>query len=75
MLKKLIDTHVHIWDLKRAGYDWLKNDTSVLNRNYPIEEYDAARKPVGITNAVLVQAGGKTLLFDSLPDRRPLQGA
>ncbi len=56
MLKKLIDTHVHIWDLKKVEYDWLKNDTSILNRNYPVEEYDIARREAGITEAVLVQA-------------------
>ncbi len=56
MVRKLIDTHVHIWNLERAKYDWLKNDKSILNRTYPIEEYDNARKVVGITKAVLVQA-------------------
>jgi len=56
MLKRLIDTHVHIWDFKRANYDWLKNDTSILNRTYGIAEYDIARKEIGIKEAVLVQA-------------------
>ena len=46
MQKKLVDTHVHIWDFERATYDWLKNDTSILNRNYLIEEYDVARNEV-----------------------------
>ncbi|MCW3093772.1 MAG: amidohydrolase family protein [Ferruginibacter sp.] len=56
MLKKLIDTHVHIWDFEKADYDWLKNDESILNRNYSIDEFDEARVEVGITEAVLVQA-------------------
>ena len=56
MPHKLIDTHVHIWDFKRATYDWLKNDTSILNRSYLIEEYDTARKAARVTEAVLVQS-------------------
>jgi L-fuconolactonase len=35
---EIIDTHVHIWNFAKAEYEWLKNDTSVLNRNYEIEE-------------------------------------
>ncbi|MEO6733610.1 MAG: amidohydrolase family protein [Ferruginibacter sp.] len=56
MQTKIIDTHVHIWDFNRASYEWLKNDQSILNRNFLIDEYDIARKEVGITEAVLVQA-------------------
>lgn len=56
MQTKIIDSHVHIWDFNRARYDWLKNDTSILNRNYLVEEYNAARKEAGVSEAVLVQA-------------------
>lgn len=56
MPQKFIDTHVHIWDLKRAPYKWLKDDPTILNQHYPIENYDKARREAGITAAVLVQA-------------------
>jgi L-fuconolactonase len=55
---KIIDTHVHIWDLKKAGYPWLKDDTSILNRTWKIEELENERKEAGITAGVLVQASG-----------------
>jgi L-fuconolactonase len=55
---KIIDTHVHIWDLKKADYPWLKDDTSILNRTWKIEELENERKEAGITAGVLVQASG-----------------
>jgi len=53
---EIIDTHVHIWNFEKAEYDWLKNDTSILNRNYDIEELLAEVKTTAITGGVLVQA-------------------
>lgn len=55
---EIIDTHVHIWNLAKAEYDWLKNDTSILNRSYEIEELEAEQKDTAITGGVLVQAAG-----------------
>ena len=68
MQRNLIDTHVHIWDFKKPSYDWLKNDTSVLNRNYLAAEYDVARKDAGITEAVLVQAANNFEDTDQMLD-------
>jgi L-fuconolactonase len=56
MTNRLIDTHVHTWNFDRAAYDWLKNDTSILNRNYDIGELAAERIEAGVTEGVLVQA-------------------
>ena len=53
---EIIDAHVHIWNFEKAEYDWLKNDTSILNRNYDIEELTAGVKKTAITGGVLVQA-------------------
>jgi len=55
-MTQITDTHVHIWDFEKAEYEWLKNDTSLLHRNYAIEELDAERQQAGITAGVLVQA-------------------
>jgi len=54
----IVDTHVHIWNLDRAEYPWLKGDTSILNRNYSIEQIETERLEAGITAGVLVQASG-----------------
>ncbi|HEV8282946.1 MAG TPA: amidohydrolase family protein [Chitinophagaceae bacterium] len=55
---RVIDTHVHVWNLERAQYSWLEEDTSILNRTWRIEEIEAERKEAGIVAGVLVQAAG-----------------
>jgi L-fuconolactonase len=52
----LADTHVHIWDFHRAEYTWLKNNTSILNRTYSIDELEPERLASGVTKGILVQA-------------------
>lgn len=60
MTNRLIDTHIHIWDFERAKYDWLKNDTSVLNRSYNIDEIAEEHLEAGVTEGVLVQAANNS---------------
>ena len=55
---RIIDTHVHIWDLKRVDYPCLKGDGSILNRTWRIEEIEKDREEAGIVAGVLVQASG-----------------
>lgn len=57
---RILDTHIHVWNLEKAAYDWLKNDTSVLKRTYHIEEIETERKTLGITGGILVQAANNT---------------
>ena len=52
----IIDTHIHIWDLKKATYEWLQNDTSILNRTYQLEELLPSFPAANVTQGVLVQA-------------------
>lgn len=54
----IADTHVHVWDLTKAEYPWLKGDTSILNQTWSIEQVETERKKAGITTGVLVQASG-----------------
>ena len=55
---RIIDTHVHIWDLEKAQYPWLQGDTSILNRTWRIDEIENDRNEAGVTAGVLVQASG-----------------
>ena len=57
-MQTIIDTHIHIWNLQKADYPWLQNDTSLLNQNWRIEQLDAERLKAGVTSGVLVQASG-----------------
>ena len=56
MFGKIIDTHVHIWNLEKASYSWLEHSDPLLNRTYHIEELGEQRKQAGITAGVLVQS-------------------
>lgn len=53
---KIIDTHIHIWDLGRARYAWLDEDTSILNRTYGLKELLPFFPAANIWRGVLVQA-------------------
>jgi L-fuconolactonase len=53
---EMIDAHVHVWNFEKAEYAWLKNDTSILNRNYDISALNAELPKAGVTGGVLVQA-------------------
>jgi L-fuconolactonase len=53
---KIIDTHLHIWDLNRNEYGWLKGNTTILNRSYTIPEIEPQLAASGVSEAILVQA-------------------
>ncbi len=52
----LVDTHIHVWDLQKVEYTWLKGNTSVLNRNYALQDLEPQRERVGVGQGILVQA-------------------
>jgi len=56
MPSPIIDAHVHTWDFSKAAYTWLDGDTSILNRNYLVEQMEHERIQAGVTAGVLVQA-------------------
>lgn len=58
MSLKILDTHIHIWDLDKADYPWLAHDTSLLHQTYRIETLEEERTAAGITAGILVQASG-----------------
>lgn len=55
-MQRIIDTHIHVWDLQRAEYPWLQHDTSLLNQNWHIEQLEKEREAAGISSGILVQA-------------------
>ena len=56
MIDHIVDTHIHVWDLKKAEYAWLKNDTSILNKTYSIEQLTPHIYKANVTYGILVQA-------------------
>ena len=57
---RLIDTHLHQWDLDQCAYDWLDADLPPafhqLRRTFLVEEAQEHFEATGVTEAVLVQA-------------------
>ncbi|MYJ12817.1 MAG: amidohydrolase family protein [Acidimicrobiia bacterium] len=57
---RLIDTHLHQWDLDQCAYDWLNADLPPafhqLRRTFLVDEAQEHFEATGATEAVLVQA-------------------
>ncbi len=53
---RIIDTHVHIWDLDRGRYSWLDGDTSILKKSYAFQELLPEMEAAEVTDCILVQA-------------------
>lgn len=51
---KVIDTHLHLWDLEQFPYSWCAG-ASVLNRTFRLDDYRAAAEGRGIEKAVFVE--------------------
>lgn len=65
---KIIDTHVHVWDLAKADYPWLAGDTSLLNQTWKIETLEQERIAAGVTEGILVQASSNEEDTDNMLD-------
>jgi L-fuconolactonase len=50
----IVDTHLHIWDLRRLRYPWLASN-ALLNKNHLIEDYQRACGPVKVAKMVFLQ--------------------
>jgi len=55
-MRKLIDTHLHSWDLLKARYSWLDGDTSLLMQNYYPSNIEAQLQDANVSAAIMVQA-------------------
>ena len=63
----IVDTHLHIWDLKRLRYPWLPN-VPLLNRDHLIDEYRKACGPVQVAKMVFLQCEADFALFQEEAD-------
>lgn len=52
----IIDAHQHLWDLRRARYDWLTDDLGAINRDFGFDELRPQLDAAGVTGTVLVQS-------------------
>jgi L-fuconolactonase len=56
MMAKVIDTHMHSWDLQKVRYSWLDGDTSILAQNYYPSGIEDQLRAANVSAAVMVQA-------------------
>jgi L-fuconolactonase len=69
-----VDSHLHVWDLSRGGYDWLGPQHGALYRSFAPDEAAAELAAAGIGSAVLVQAensAADTAYLLAVADRFP----
>lgn len=50
----IIDSHVHLYDVERLRYGWLRG-VPPINRTYLLKDFDAARGPVQVDGIVFVE--------------------
>lgn len=53
----IIDTHQHLWDLRRFKLPWLANAGERLNRSYLMADYAKAIEGLNVTKAVYMEIG------------------
>ncbi len=51
---KIVDTHLHLWDLARFPYSWT-NGIPALNRSFGLEEYRLGADGTGIAKAIYME--------------------
>lgn len=51
---QVVDTHVHLWDVKRFAYPWLR-EIPALDRSFLLDDYRSAIGNVPVTAMVFVQ--------------------
>jgi L-fuconolactonase len=56
MSRRMIDSHLHLWDLTHGGYSWLRPEHGPLHRSFGPDEARDVLAAAGIGSAVLVQA-------------------
>jgi L-fuconolactonase len=52
----IVDSHVHLWDLARGGYEWLTPELKPINRSIGFAELAACLEETGVDGAILVQS-------------------
>jgi L-fuconolactonase len=50
----IVDSHVHLYDVKRLSYGWLKNVPKIA-RTYLLKDFDEARGPVQVDKIVFAE--------------------
>ncbi|GAA2281150.1 hypothetical protein GCM10010145_60710 [Streptomyces ruber] len=63
----VIDSHQHVWDPRRAAYDWLGPAMAPVDRVMRFTDVRPALRDAGVTAGVLVQAADNDADTDLMP--------
>jgi L-fuconolactonase len=73
----IVDSHVHLYDVKRFSYSWL-GGVPKINRTYLLEDFDKARGAVAVDKIVFAEVAvdpglhlGEAVFIQELADRDP----
>ena len=73
----IVDSHVHLYDIKRFSYGWLAGVLK-LNRTYLLEDFDRARETIVVDKIVFAEVAvgpglhlGEAAFIQELADRDP----
>jgi predicted TIM-barrel fold metal-dependent hydrolase len=56
----IVDSHIHVWDLKQFRLPWLDRAEPLLRRDYSVADYTEAIRGTGIASAVYVEVEVET---------------
>jgi L-fuconolactonase len=51
----LVDTHLHLWDLKRFKLPWLAGAPNVINRTFLLDDFRAAAEGLDVVKALYME--------------------
>lgn len=51
----IVDTHQHLWDLKKFRLPWLSGAPAILNQTYGLQEFAKATEGLNVTRAVYME--------------------
>jgi L-fuconolactonase len=58
----ITDTHLHLWDIGRLRYPWLR-DNPFLNKTFTLSDYNAACEKIRVDKMVFVQCEADPTLY------------
>jgi L-fuconolactonase len=73
-MTRVVDAHLHVWDLARSEYAWLRPELGELHATFTPDQAHAELEAAGIGSAILVQAEDSerdTDLMLEAADRHP----
>ncbi|MDO6695312.1 amidohydrolase family protein [Aliiglaciecola sp. 3_MG-2023] len=70
----IVDSHFHIWQLKRGDYHWLTPEITTLYQDFSPQDYHLQSQPITVYKAVVIQAAETDAETDYLLSKSEVEG-